>query len=50
MITVGNERKERVEKLFEDMPDVKLIFTEGPSDEILKINWEVNDKGETGDE
>ena len=31
IITVGNEIKEKVEKIFEGMPEVNLIFTDGPT-------------------
>ena len=50
VITVGNERKEKIEKMFESIPGVTLIFTEGPSDEVLKIHLEMNDKWQVGSE
>jgi hypothetical protein len=31
VITVGNESRPKIEKLYESMPEVKLIFTEGPA-------------------
>ena len=30
LITIGNERKEKIQKMFESLPEVSLIFTEGP--------------------
>jgi hypothetical protein len=30
LITVDNENKPKVEKIFENIPNVKLIFTNGP--------------------
>jgi len=50
IITVGNETREKVEKIFESMPEVNLIFTEGPLQSTLTIHLATNDKGETGDE
>ena len=34
VMTIDNETRPKIEKLYEDKPEVKLIFTQGPAQSI----------------
>ena len=50
VITNGNEAKEKVDKIYANIPGVTLIYTEGPALSTLLVNLATNEDGDTGDQ
>ena len=51
-VITSNSNETKIEKIFEDVPKNKLqlIFTNGPSQDLLTVSKKTNDRNETGDE